>query len=212
MISPLGIRFLISVLFAFPAAAQTTWYVDGNGTPPGSGSATDPFTRIQQAVDHPAVLSGSLIVVAPGVYPEKVAITNKVLTLRSKAGPAVTWIEPHAPTLHVGFMVNAGFSVIDGFTISGARVASSIGVIGTAATVRNCVVQGHQQDPGFPTSSGWGLASSADLWVEGCTVSGNFKGLFLGYVSAVYSSNSIFQGNSQWDLDPLTLFTVSTIS
>jgi hypothetical protein len=210
--SPHTFRFLAAVLFAFPAAAQTTWYVDVNGTPPGSGTQTNPFTSIQQAVSHPAVAWNDLILVAPGVYAETVAMPSKQMRVRSQGGPAVTWIEPNAPTVNVMAVVNMmgnASSVIDGFTISGAKVASSIGVQAVNSTARNCIMTGHKVDPSHPTFSGSGVASQFDLWLEGCTVSGNAKGFTLGYVSAVYSSNVIIQGNGQ-DLDPVTFGSIST--
>ena len=38
------------VLLAPQLSAQTTWYVDINGTPPGSGTQGDPYTSIQYAI------------------------------------------------------------------------------------------------------------------------------------------------------------------
>jgi hypothetical protein len=34
-------------LLSLPAPAQTTWYVDAAGVPPGSGTPGDPYTKIQ---------------------------------------------------------------------------------------------------------------------------------------------------------------------
>ena len=38
------------------ASAQTTWYVDVSGTPPGTGSAADPYTSIDYALNQPATV------------------------------------------------------------------------------------------------------------------------------------------------------------
>jgi hypothetical protein len=65
----LGLAFgLCLAAIASPSFAQTVWYVDANGTPPGTGSAGNPYTSIQYAISRPATLSGDTLYVYPGVY------------------------------------------------------------------------------------------------------------------------------------------------
>ncbi len=59
-------------LLAGPALTQTTWYVDVNGTPPGTGSQADPYTSIQYAIEQPATVDLDTILVSPGTCLENV--------------------------------------------------------------------------------------------------------------------------------------------
>ena len=49
-----------------PASAQTTWHVDDDCIPPGTGAELDPFCTIQEGVD--AASDADTVLVAPGIY------------------------------------------------------------------------------------------------------------------------------------------------
>jgi len=202
----ISLAVLLAVLSAMTASAQTTWYVDVNAAPPGNGSQASPFTAIQAALENGALQSGDTVLVAPGVYDEliKFPTSQKSVNLISQGGPAVTRIEPDAPTTHVYFIVEQNSiipqSTIEGFTVSGEKVASSIGIRGTGLYVRRCVVTGNKKSTG--SFSGTGLLSEWDLFAENCTVSANAYGTTLGHAGITYVHNSIIQGNTVWDLDP----------
>lgn len=206
------LRVFLPALLASIASAQTTWYVDIHATPPGNGTLATPFTSIQAAFTNPAMSSGSTVFVAPGVYKETLVYPSKVVGLRSLSGPAVTWIEPDAPTVSMGSIIDMGTAVrtLVGFTISGARVACSIGVDGQNAHLSYCVITGNKQGSVSPTFSGSAVLTHGDLYIDNCTLSKNAKGTGIVFVGAVYARTSIVQGNSVWDLDPITPSTIST--
>ena len=74
---------LLPLVLALPTVAQTTWYVDVNGTPPGTGSLGNPFTSIQYAIDQGTTVDGDTILVAPGFYVEEVDYRLKNIEVRS---------------------------------------------------------------------------------------------------------------------------------
>jgi hypothetical protein len=182
--------------FALSASAQTTWYVDVNGTPPGTGTAEDPFVSIQQGVDSPAVAAGDTLLVAPGVYAEKVSLVGKPLTLVSQAGPMETWIEPVLTGANAIVVRLAGSSsttsTIEGFTVSGAKCLDSIGIWGQNDIVRRCIVSGHEDI---------GIYSNYDVWVERCTIVGNHTGKANFHINFMYVSDSLLAHNT-FDMDP----------
>lgn len=210
----ISLAAMSAVLLATTASAQTTWYVDVNATPPGNGSQASPFTTIQVALSNGALQSGDTVLVAPGVYDEQILFPlGKSMTLRSQSGPAVTRIEPNAPATNIYVVVEQVTplppATIEGFTISGERVASSIGVRSAGLLVRHCVVTGHKRFATFSPFSGSGLLSEWDLFAENCIVSGNVCGTTLGQAGVTDLRNSIIQGNTFWDIDPSTPVTVS---
>jgi len=201
---------LSSALLAVTASAQTTWYVDLNATPPGNGSQASPFTAIQPALSNAALQNGDTVLVAPGVYAEQILfVTGKGVTLLAPGGPAVTRIEPNAPGTHIPWVVEQNFAIpnctIEGFTISGDKVASSVGVRSAGLYVRHCVVIGNKKaTPGASAFPGAGLLCEWDLFAENCTVSANFSGTTLGQAGfGLFARDSIFQGNTV-DLDSFT--------
>ncbi len=197
----------LAALLAPAALAQTTWHVDVNAPPPGNGTAANPFPSIQQALFHPPLSHADLILVAPGIYEERVVFTKGV-TVRSALGPLVTRIEPRSLGPY-NSVVDLG-GTLEGFTVSGAALQHSIGVAGVG-TLRRCIVTAHRDDAGGGNFfNGTGVLSDFDLWAENCSVSGNDYGVSFVYVSAVYLRNCVVQGNKFWDLDPVLFATIST--
>ena len=111
--STLVLSFSAVVLLASAARSQTTWYVDVNGTPPGSGTQADPYTSIGYAVSRPTTLTGDTVLVAPGTYLGSVT-PDRAVTIRSTGGPGVTRI-------HGNYDTSANFPMgkLSGFTIEG---------------------------------------------------------------------------------------------
>jgi parallel beta-helix repeat protein len=70
--------FPVGILTAAPTKTLTTIYVDDDATPPGTGTISAPYTKIQDAIDN--ATNADIIAVASGVYNEHVRI-NKVVTL-----------------------------------------------------------------------------------------------------------------------------------
>jgi hypothetical protein len=70
--------------------AQSTWYVDVQGTPPGTGTAADPYTSLQHAIAQPSTVDGDLVLVAPGLYVENLDFLGKEIVVRgSGAGQTI---------------------------------------------------------------------------------------------------------------------------
>lgn len=82
------------------------------------GCVGSAYTTIQSAVN--AAANGDLISVCAGTYPERVTITNKTLTLRSRSGAGVTTIDGMGLGKTIS-VTGASDVIIDGFTIVGGR-------------------------------------------------------------------------------------------
>ncbi|MEW6745314.1 MAG: right-handed parallel beta-helix repeat-containing protein [Planctomycetota bacterium] len=118
-------------LLAGSGQAQTTWYVDDDACPgPGSGTAPDPFCKIQDGID--AAARGDTVLVLPGTYLENIALVDKGITLRSDGdgNPATHDIAPEATIIDgqklgsvVTFTSTSGLedSLLEGFTITNGQ-------------------------------------------------------------------------------------------
>ncbi|MBL8802357.1 MAG: hypothetical protein JNN27_10195, partial [Planctomycetes bacterium] len=130
------------VSLACLAQAQNTWYVDVNGTPPGTGTLNDPYTSIQYAITRPTTQFLDTLLVAPGTYVENVVATHTYLFIRSTHGPLNTTLRAATtgPVVKLDF-----FSVLDGFTVTGYIPGSSGPPHGAVhlleAEIVNCIVR-----------------------------------------------------------------------
>ena len=96
---------LALMTLSLPLAAQTTYYVDASATPPGQGTQAEPWPQIQTALDHPGLLPGDTILVAPGLYVENLISHVDRITSRAPTGrierrsvrPRVTRPSPTTP-------------------------------------------------------------------------------------------------------------------
>ena len=159
---PLLVLSLVST-----AHGQTTWRVDDDCSPPGSGTKADPFCAIQHGVN--ASSDGDTVLVAPGVYTglgnRDISLFGKLITLKSTAGPVVTTIDIQgSPTsIHRGFYLIHGETtetVIEGFTITNGFLQGDTGGSGingggggaavyiraASPTIRNCVARGNTSE------------------------------------------------------------------
>ena len=138
--------FALAVGLTLPAAAQTTWFVDVNATPPGDGSAGNPYTSIQFAIDQPGTLNGDTILVLPGTYFEHIDFGSKDLELMSEQGPDVTILDGSSSgrVVTVGGQAGGG---IRGFTIqNGNETGGGFGggiyaFSGSTVDIENCRVR-----------------------------------------------------------------------
>lgn len=139
---------LVALALAPTVSAQATWYVDINGTPPGSGTVTDPYTSINYAVSQASTISGDLVLVSPGTYSEQVVIPAKGVHVKSTDGPTATQIDAGGGGSAVSFLGTDGTaSTLEGFTLTkgtgtGSPTPLGGGIYGEGATVSvlNCVV------------------------------------------------------------------------
>ena len=133
--------FLCLFVLVLPRAlGQNVWYVDVNGTPPGTGTQANPYTSLQYA--HNQATKGDIVLVAPGLYSERV-FDWKGLTFLSTDGPEATIVEASSGSIFRAFED----TVIEGFTISGASgFTTGVWVPSTffpidRVTVRRCIVR-----------------------------------------------------------------------
>ncbi len=189
--APLALLSLI--VFPAAAAAQTTWYVDWNNSPPGSGTESDPYTSLQYAIEQPTTVSGDSIRVAPGSYPESISFDDKSLEVISERGP----LETSLTAAGSGAIVVAfgyGWSSITGFTIQGIGHTTK-GVHSDwerSGGLRYCIIRDHAT----------GLFNEWDLNLVNCDVVDNDVGLEHqgtghGGSELTYATNTTFWGNSQ---------------
>ncbi|MCY3001008.1 MAG: hypothetical protein NTV21_04315 [Planctomycetota bacterium] len=152
-------------LFVVPAAAQTTWYVDVNGTPPGTGTLADPYTSIQYAATRPTTVYHDTLMVAPGTYVETVIVLDKSLRIRSSGGPEVTILRGANPGNIVKLDSN---SVLDGFTVTGwlpgATTPIKSAVYLLDGWIENCIVR---------DNGGLALYGQYDTRLRRCTFMNN---------------------------------------
>jgi hypothetical protein len=119
------------VLGLAPAQAQTTWYVDDDCTPPGTGTQADPFCKIQDGIDAAAV--GDEVVVADGTYTgtgnKELDFGGKAITVRSANGRQNCIIDAQESGrgfyFHSGEISDSrveGFSIINGYSDWGGGI------------------------------------------------------------------------------------------
>jgi len=111
---------------ASPSFAQSLWYVNANGTSPGTGSAGDPYTSIQYAISRPGTLSGDTLHVYPGVY-ERIDFLGKDLVVRSDGGATLTTIDANQEGSAVTLVdVDGPNCRLQGFTLRNGTGTNSI--------------------------------------------------------------------------------------
>jgi hypothetical protein len=126
--------------------AQTTWYVDAQAAPGGTGSAGSPFQTIQEGISA-AITAGDVVEVAPGLYQgvgnRNLDFNGRAITVICPAGPELAIID--CENLARAFVFDdaeSSATVINGFTVTNGQVTSSGGAllcIGSEPTVRNCI-------------------------------------------------------------------------
>ncbi len=90
MVIALTLAMAVPLMVAAPAMAATTWYVDASYAGTETGSATEPFNTIQEAIDA-AATTGDTISVANGTYTEALTIDGKglIITGETESGVVV---------------------------------------------------------------------------------------------------------------------------
>jgi hypothetical protein len=123
---------------------------------------------IQSAIN--AAVAGDEILVAPGVYAERIDFLGKAITVRSAGGAAVTTIDASTLTLPTGPVVlftqgEGPGAVLDGFTITGGSGTRGAGArIGTTTvasspTIQNVVFLNNSSDSATSTLRRGGAVS-----------------------------------------------------
>lgn len=161
-------------------ALQTTWFVDSSAAPGGTGTALDPYDRIQTAIDAGSTLDGDTILVAGGTYPEVVVLDGRALTLQLQAGTGDAVV---APTIdgQVPLTVRhtaTGRVVIQDIDFQAPR-SGRVGVVSAGALdLIDAHMSGTVQTSFGSVSPGLLVDSGADVELSGCTLTRlNFNGL-----------------------------------
>ena len=182
---------LATAVCTAPALAQTTWFVDAAGTPPGTGTVGDPYTSIQFAVDQAATTAGDTLEIRAGTYVENVDLHKRVALLGID-GPARTILHAagSGPVLSID---NFGTNTIEGLTITGATNPFGDGIfVNTANTtyVSHCILRDNERR---------GLYSVYDAYVDRCTAVRNGESSLLvgGFLNILEITNSILVDNGQ---------------
>jgi len=132
------------VSFARPLAALALLVAAGSASAAVINVPADQPT-IQTAINTAG--AGDVVVVAPGVYPERVDFLGKRITVRSAQGPSVTTITGAGFTGPVLLAVNGETTatVLEGFTITGGDGDDGGGLFAQDAglTIRDCVFIGN---------------------------------------------------------------------
>ena len=211
---------ILVLLVCVPALAhaQTTWHVDDDCAPPGSGAEVDPFCTIQMGVD--AASDGDAVLVAPGTYTgdgnRDISLFGRIITLRSTEGPDATTIDIEGgPTaIHRGFFLIHGESnetVIEGFTIKNGYLIGDTGGTGPAGggggaaiyirdsspTIRNCIVRNNVSEtlgaPFLVDGRGGGIYvdGSSHAVIENCIIKHNTSEKRGGAIYVGYSQSAV---------------------
>jgi hypothetical protein len=137
------IALSILVAFSATASATTTWYVD-DGTCPssGSGTQTDPYCKIQDAID--AASAGDTISVADGTYTitSKILVNKEGLTITGDVNtPENVVVQYSSLTSSLIFDMRASNAVIEGFKTTNGKSGFWFDQSGvTGCTISHCIV------------------------------------------------------------------------
>ena len=177
---------LAVVSLVLPVTAQSTWYVDTNGTPPGTGTVVDPYASIQYAFDQAATLAGDTLVVSPGLYTENVLDTKGVKI--QGAGPDLCTII--APNDYSAVRFQQPGAEFSGFTVTpGLRDGVHV-EIGATLGMYDCIISHNASHGVNHKGTLW-----ANLhWFNGCTIADN-GGQGLRMIAPAAISDTIVWGN-----------------
>jgi hypothetical protein len=176
-----------ALLLAQGVAAQTIWYVDDDSCPgPGTGSASDPFCKVQEGID--SAVDGDTVLVRPGTYVENIDFLGKAIHVRSDADglsatfdsdPEGTILDGNQAGSVVTFANGEGLgSVLEGFTITNgsgkttpyaSRAGGGIYCESSSPTIRHNVIKGNMVGGGSFVAGG----GFYGLWCHGLTFTNN---------------------------------------
>ena len=107
------------------------------------------FSAIQAAID--AAVNGDTIVVAPGIYHEKINFHGKAITVTSESGPDVTMIDGDNSGSVVTFQTSeTSLAVLNGFTIQhgSASFGAGMTLTGASPTITGNIFDSNTQSAG----------------------------------------------------------------
>ncbi|HXM54372.1 MAG TPA: choice-of-anchor D domain-containing protein [Candidatus Dormibacteraeota bacterium] len=195
------------VLSGMPAAVSAA----GTLNVPGD------FATIQAAID--AAAPGDTVLVAPGIYPERIDFKGKAITVTSSGGAGVTTIDGGAQGRVVNFSNGEGrSSVLRGFTIQNGRLTegdagAGIQILSASPTIANNVITGNSacsdgggiyESFGSPLIQG-NLITNNGASDQGCSGGGG-GGIFVGGAATAQVIGNTITGNHGFWGGALVLF------
>lgn len=82
------------------AAPQSTWLVDATASGPGTGTAADPYSRVDYAVAQPTTVNGDTLQIADGTYVnEQISMGSKELVLEAAPGATPVLVSINSESL-----------------------------------------------------------------------------------------------------------------
>jgi Right handed beta helix region len=190
-----ALQFLGLLLTCSASLAQTTWYVDVNGTSPGSGTQNDPYTSIQYAIDQGTTVGGDVLLVLPGTYLEGIDYVGKDLQIISRDGPVVTTIDAGYMDTVVRVETGEGPATeLTGFTVTGGEnpgdnppFGSAVRVFGSSLSIVNCVITRNGDTNNSPAAAGI-YGENSTISVMSSAVSENGY-LYQSYAAGIHLVN-----------------------
>lgn len=132
--------------------AQSTWYVDDDGTPPGSGTQVDPYTSLAYALDQPTTLDGDTLLVAEGTYHESIDPRGKRVTIDGRDARVPPIFDARGNGSVLVFRSGEGpDTVVRGLHLTGGfawREGGGVRVEGASPVLENLLVTGNRATRG----------------------------------------------------------------
>ncbi|MDH4157308.1 MAG: thrombospondin type 3 repeat-containing protein, partial [candidate division Zixibacteria bacterium] len=150
-----------------------------------------------------AAAEGDTVLVAPGLYPENVTITKR-LVLTSSGGPTVTTIEGHddySATVTVTIADEPHGTEVSGFTIKGGHQSGIRCLAGNSpVTIRNNIITGNSGRLSNQAGGIW-MFNSQGAVIENNVIFGNESIDYGGAMHLQYSLNDTIRYNVAYDND-----------
>jgi serine protease len=143
---------------------------------------------IQAAID--AAVNGDTIVVASGIYHEKINFHGKAITVTSESGPSVTAIDGDNTGTVVTFQTSeTSLAVLNGFTVQhgSASFGAGITLTGASPTITGNIFDSNSQGAGGFGAAIGGNGSSPTVkrnWFQNNTCDTQFLSGVIGFVNS----------------------------
>ncbi len=162
-------------LLVFIAAPAATLHVDGDVASSGDGASWETaFQTIQEGID--AAEEGGTVIVAPGVYFEKIVFDGKDVSVVSREGPAQTIIDAAHTGRPVTFDMGEGpDAVLKGFSVTGGggnHRGSGVYCEGSSPTILNCHI--YRNISIYPECGGGICCHDANPAISHCVIYSNW--------------------------------------
>ena len=138
--------FVLAALSLF-AAPQSIWVVDASAPGPGTGTAADPYSRVDYAVAQATTINGDTLEIADGTYAnEQIVLGSKELVLEAAPGAAPVLVSLGGESLLTGDassrLIARGLQFQSPSGSSGPQQGGAIRFSGSELVVEDCSFTG----------------------------------------------------------------------